>query len=162
MPPISLQEVTAANWRATLNLHVHPEQQRFIADFTPIAAIVLAKAYVRPGGLIWKPLAIYAEQALVGLLALAYQADSSDQYWLYHFFIDHQHQSQGYGSAALNALFDLLSVEHPHCRALQLIVHPENFRAQKLYQRSGFEATDQLIEGELVYRRTISRRDNGR
>ncbi len=53
MPPISLQEVTAANWRATLNLRVHPEQQRFIADCTPIAAIVLAKAYIRPGGLLW-------------------------------------------------------------------------------------------------------------
>lgn len=152
MPPISLQEVTAANWRATLNLHVHPEQQRFIADFTPIAAIVLAKAYIRPGGLIWKPLAICAGQTLVGLLALAYQADGSDPYWLYHFFIAHQYQKQGYGTAALTALFDWLSAEHPNCRILQLTVHPENYHAQRLYEQAGFAATDQRIEGEVVYR----------
>lgn len=157
MTQISLQEVTAANWRATLNLRVHPEQQRFIADFTPIAAIVLAKAYIRPSGLLWKPLAILAEQTLVGLLALAYQAGSSDPYWLYHFFIDHQHQSQGYGTAALNALFDLLRVEHPRCRALHLTVHPENLRAQRLYEHSGFKETGQLIDGEVVYRRSLSR-----
>ena len=43
MRTITLREVTRENWRATLSLAVHPEQQRFIADHTPIAAIALAK-----------------------------------------------------------------------------------------------------------------------
>jgi diamine N-acetyltransferase len=77
---ISLHEITAANWRATLSLTVHPEQQRFIADYTPIASLILAKAYVRPGGLLWTPYPICDEQTLIGLLALAYQPDSIDQY----------------------------------------------------------------------------------
>lgn len=80
MSTVVLHEITAANWRATLNLTVHPAQQRFIAEYTPIAALVLAKAYVRPGALHWLPYAIATDQALVGLLALAYQPDSIDNY----------------------------------------------------------------------------------
>ncbi len=53
MKVLSIQEVTRENWRATLDLTVFPEQQRFIADYVPIAAIALAKAYIRPGGLVW-------------------------------------------------------------------------------------------------------------
>ena len=58
MADIVLHEITAANWRATLALGVHPEQQRFVADCQPIAAIVLAKAYVGAGGMHWQPYAI--------------------------------------------------------------------------------------------------------
>ena len=41
-----------------MHLSVHPEQQRFIADHEPIAAIALAKAYIRPDGLVWLPYVI--------------------------------------------------------------------------------------------------------
>src|SRR5579872_1481542 len=58
---LTMREVTRENWRATLRLAVHPEQQRFIADTVPIAAIALAKAYNRPGGLLWLPYAFYAQ-----------------------------------------------------------------------------------------------------
>jgi len=71
-----LWPATHANWRATLSLAVHPEQQRFIADYTPIAAIALAKAYIRLDGLVWLPYAIYADAEIVGLIELAYEPDS--------------------------------------------------------------------------------------
>ena len=155
MIALSLYEITAANWRATLNLTVHPDQQRFIANHTPIAAIVLAKAYVRSGGFHWIPYAIAIEQTLVGLLALAYQPNSPDTYWLFHFFIDHHYQGQGYGTAALSKLFDLLNQNHHTCRKLKLTVHPDNKRAQQLYTHLGFETTDEWLDGEPVYRRIL-------
>ncbi len=65
---VVLQNVTRDNWRETLQLGVHPSQQRFVADYAPIAAIALAKAFVRPTGLVWVPYAIYADALLVGLL----------------------------------------------------------------------------------------------
>src|SRR6476660_8806799 len=46
MPSITLRDITRENWRASLSLTVYPEQQRFVADHTPIAAIALAKAYI--------------------------------------------------------------------------------------------------------------------
>src|SRR5215213_2507994 len=104
MPSITIRDIRAQNWRATLALSVHPDQQRFIADHAPIAAIVLAKAYVRPDGLVWAPYAIYAGAEIVGMFALVYDPGSPDQYWVYHFFIDRLQQGQGYGKAALRAL----------------------------------------------------------
>jgi diamine N-acetyltransferase len=160
MIAISLHEITAANWRTTLTLSVLPEQQRFIADYTPIAALVLAKAYVRPGGLRWTPYAIAVEQTLVGLVALVYQPESTDDYWLYHFFIDHHYQGQGLGTAALGALLNLVSRQHPTCQQVKLTLHPENERARQLYTRLGFEVTGERIDGEVVYRRSIARRSD--
>jgi diamine N-acetyltransferase len=85
---LTLREVTRENWRATLDLAVCSEQQRFIADYVPIAAIALAKAYIRPDGLIWIPYAFYADITMVGCTELACEPGSSENYWLFHFFID--------------------------------------------------------------------------
>src|SRR3954469_7450277 len=81
MSNIALREITRENWRAALSLAVRPEQQRFIADYAPIAAIALAKAYIRPDGLVWLPYAIYAAEQMIGLIELAYEPGSRDQYW---------------------------------------------------------------------------------
>ena len=145
MPSILLREITRENWRATLSLAVRPEQQRLIADHTPIAAIVLAKAYIRPDGLVWLPYAIYTDTQIVGLIALAYAPDSRDQYWVYHFFIDQLHQGQGYGKAAFQAFIELIRVQHVSCRLLNLAVHPENSRAQQLYTSLGFQPDGRVL-----------------
>jgi diamine N-acetyltransferase len=151
LPAVSLQAVTAENWRATLALGVPPAQQRFVADHAPIAAIALAKAYVRPGGLVWEPYAICAQGQAVGLVLLAYAPGSADQYWIYHFFIDQHAQGRGYGRAALRALETLVRSHHPACERIQLQVHPDNRRAQRLYAHAGFAPTGTTIDGEPVY-----------
>jgi diamine N-acetyltransferase len=152
MSRITFEPISAANWRATLTLGVHPDQQRFVADVVPIAAIVLAKAFIRPGGKIWQPYAIYADGALIGLLALAFTHGSRDDYWIYHFFIDQRYQGQGYGSRSLQAFLRLVSEQHPTCRMLQLTVHPENHLAQRLYFHVGFVPSGAELAGEPVYR----------
>ena len=155
MERVTIAEVTRANWRATLALGVAPEQQRFIAAYAPIAALGLAKAYIRPCGFIWTPYAFYAhdetaepEGELVGFTMLAYTPESADDYWLFHFFIDQRFQGRGYGALALQQLIAHLRVTHPHSRALQLTVHPENARAQRLYTRAGFRPTGETLDGE--------------
>jgi len=153
---VSLREVTRENWRATLRLAVHPDQQRFVAgDDAPVAAIALAKAYVRAGGVSWAPYAIVASEGeaeeMVGFVALAYEPESADEYWVFHFFIDRRYQGRGYGAAALARLIDLVRREHPRARMLQLVVHPENQAAARLYTRAGFRATGAERWGEPVY-----------
>ena len=162
---ISVAEVTRANWRATLSLGVAPEQQRFIAEYAPIAALALAKAYIRPGGLVWTPYAFFApatevmddaltdaDGVMVGFTMLAYAPESADDYWLYHFFIDQRFQGRGYGALALDQLLALIRTRHPRCHAVQLTTHPQNQRAQRLYTRAGFRATGELLDGEPRYR----------
>jgi RimJ/RimL family protein N-acetyltransferase len=41
-----------------------------------------------------------------------------------------------------------MRVTHPLSRALQLTVHPENARAQRLYARMGFRPTGESLDGE--------------
>ncbi len=148
---LTIREVTRENWRATLQLTVHPEQQRFIADTVPIAAIALAKAYIRPGGLLWLPYAFYAQHQIIGFTELAYEPDSTDTYWLFHFFIDRTYQRQGYGQKALLLFLDFIKQQHPHCRSIRLTVHPDNTQALRLYTRAGFQPTGDTQEGEPVY-----------
>jgi diamine N-acetyltransferase len=155
MSELSLCEVTRENWRETLGLAVFPEQQRFIADYVPIAAIALAKAYIRPGGLIWVPYAFYAGMEVVGFTELAYEPGSLDNYWIFHFFIDHHYQGRGYGTQALRLFLQFIRDHHPQCEALHLTVHPENVHAQHLYERAGFQATGGMFSGELVYQLSL-------
>lgn len=157
MEEISLREVTRENWLATLSLTVFPEQQRFVAEYAPIAALALAKAYVRPGGVTWVPYAIYADVELVGFTELAYDSGSSDDYWIFHFFIDQHYQGRGYGTAALERIIEFIQSEHPHCRMLQLVMHPENHQAQRLYTKAGFRPTGSERWDEPVYQLILSR-----
>ena len=156
MNELSLREVTQENWRATLGLAVFPEQQRFIADSAPIAAIALAKAYIRPGGLVWVPYAFYAATEMVGFTELAYEPGSPDNYWIFHFFIDHHYQGRGYGTQALRLFLQFIRGHHPQCQALHLTVHPENVHAQHLYTRAGFRPTGAVFSDEPVYRLSLN------
>ena len=118
---VDLREVTPANWQEALRLAVYSDQQRFIAEYVPIVAIALAKAYLRLGGAAWIPYAIYAGPTMVGFVELAYESGTPDQYWIFHFFIDHRYQSRGYGRAALQRFIEIVKREHPTCELLQLV-----------------------------------------
>ena len=151
MDDVTLRAITAENWRAALELTVAREQQRFVADHTPIAAVALAKAYVRAGGARWAPYGIYAGEALIGFVALAYRQDAPDECWIFHFFVDQRHQGRGYGSATLRRLVEMVKREQPECRSLRLVVHPENHAAQRLYTAAGFRPTGAERWGEPEY-----------
>ena len=151
MPEVTLREVTRDNWQAALRLAVYPEQQRFIADYTPIAAIALAKAYIRPGGLTWIPYAFYASPTMIGFAELAYEPGSAENYWLFHFFIDSHFQGQGYGKQALQTLLQFIKEQFVECQAIYITVHPENERAIRLYTAAGFQPTGEERWGEPVY-----------
>ncbi|MEO6892952.1 MAG: GNAT family N-acetyltransferase [Ktedonobacteraceae bacterium] len=152
MNKLTLCEVTRDNWRETLHLAVHPEQQRFIAEYVPIAAIALAKAYIRPEGWVWVPYAFSVNTELVGFTELAYEPESIENYWLFHFFIDSHYQGQGYGKQALHLLLQFIKDQHPRCQFIQLTVHPDNQQAQRLYTNAGFRPAGAQRDGEPVYR----------
>lgn len=154
---IMIQPVNESNWRDTLSLTVYPAQQRFIADYVPIAAIALAKAYIRPSGMDWIPYAIYADQKMVGFVEIALEPGRPEICWVFHFFIDQHFQGQGYGKAAIQALVTMIKETRPTCTGVSLVVHPENIVAQHLYQSIGFEATGEERWGEPAYQLRFER-----
>jgi diamine N-acetyltransferase len=155
MPAITIHEVTRENWQDALGLAVHPAQQRFIADYVPIISIALAKAYIRPGGLVWLPYAFYAETSMVGFAELAYEPGTDENYWLFHFFIDSCYQGLGYGKQALQTLIEFIKKHFSECRTIHITVHPENERAIRLYTAAGFQPTGEERWGEPVYRLSL-------
>lgn len=155
MSVIILREISRENWREALQLSVHPDQQRFVADYQPIVMIGLAKAYVSPLGLTWLPYAIYDRHEMIGFVELALDADSTDDYWMYHFFIDQRYQSRGLGKKALSAIIEHVERNYPACRSINLTIHPENHLAQQLYKAAGFIPTRDEAFGEPLFRLQI-------
>ena len=153
---LSLQEVTRENWRASLELAVLPEQQRFISNYVPISAIALAKAYIRPGGLVWVPYAFYNNDEMIGFTELAYEPGSLEDYWIFHFFIDRLYQGKGFGKEGLRILLQFIKDHHPECQAIQLAVHPDNAHAKHLYTSAGFRPTGTELSDEPVYRLALT------
>jgi diamine N-acetyltransferase len=93
---------------------------------------------------------------MIGFIELAYEPESADEYWIYHYFIDSSQQGRGYGEAVLRVFIDYVKLRFPRCEQLQLTVHPDNLPAQKLYMKAGFRATGEMKDGEPVYSLTIS------
>ena len=140
MNRVTIHDVTRANWRATLLLAVRPDQQQFIAEYRPIAAIILSKAYVGAEGMRWEPYTFSVDGEMVGMAALAREIEQPELVWLYHFFIDERFQGRGYGREALATLISRVKRHQPLCQSLLLTVHPENSLAQRLYTSYGIRA----------------------
>jgi diamine N-acetyltransferase len=146
--PLRLVAIDEHNWRDALAVGVHADQLPFVAGHQPVALVVLAKAYVRPGGLEWEPLAVVRGDRVVGVLALAHDAARSE---LLHLAIDEPHQGQGLGRAAVELAVGHVRATRPGCRELRLSVHPDNARAQRLYRTAGFGPTGEERDGEPVW-----------
>ena len=148
---VLLRDVTQDNWRIALRLTVHPDQQRFVADYAPVAALALTKAYIRPNDYHYRPLLAYTDSDAVGFLLLGIPPRNRDEIWLYHFFIDQAFQHQGHGSTILTALCTFVQNTYPSIKQLSLTVHPENQVAQRLYLRFGFQASGEYRDNEPIY-----------
>lgn len=135
---IEIKIISSDNWRKALDLSVHDKQMKFVASVNPPVAIALAKAYIRPGGKMVEPYGIYHQKKMVGFFNLHYTPDSTDDYWLFHFFIDKRFQRNGLGSKALNELIRHIKQNNPSCKRLCLTVHPENEAGRLFYLKFGF------------------------
>lgn len=148
MPKITTRPVTEANWRTAIELDVHPEQR----EFTPTVAISLAKAYIKPDGAVYDPVAIYAGHKMVGFYSFIYLPGNLRYAYLGGFLIDKAEQGRGYGRAALDEFLRSIKRRQPTCAEVLLAVHPQNQTAQRLYQSFGFVKTGEQVNGEEVMR----------
>jgi diamine N-acetyltransferase len=150
---ISLEPIDQSNWRAALDVVVTDQQLRFVADHQPVVLVILAKAYLELGDKRWTPLAIVDDdRGLVGVVALADRAGMCE---VLHLAVDWRHQHQGIGTHALAAIV-AFARGALGCAHLELTVHPENERAQRLYAGGGFSPTGEQRHGEPVWSRALS------
>jgi diamine N-acetyltransferase len=153
---LALHAVDESNWRAAIDLSVLPDQLRFVADSQPIAALALAKAYIRPGGLSWLPFAIFLDNQMIGFVMLTLDPVHQSDPWIYHFFIDYRFQGKGLGRDALQSLIELVQNTAPTATGICLRVNPDNQVAQHLYLSAGFKPTGEILRNEPVYRLSLA------
>lgn len=154
-PPVGLTLIDQHNWRAALEVQVTPDQLQYVAGHQPVALVILAKAYVRPGELDWEPLAITLGASVVAVVALAHAPSHTE---LLHLAVDAPRQGQRVGSAAVQLLVAHVIKTRPDAQDVRLTVHPENKPAQRLYRSQGFLPNGESRDGEPVWLLNIHRR----
>ena len=152
---LRLEVIDQHNWRAAVAVQVSRDQLQFVAGHQPVALVILAKAHVRPGDLDWEPLAVVFESSVVGVVALAHAGAHTE---LLHLTIDVAKQGRGFGSAAVRSVIARVAETRPGSRKVLLSVHPDNTRAQRLYQGEGFLPTGKTRDDEPVWSFDINRR----
>ncbi|MGZ4149779.1 MAG: GNAT family N-acetyltransferase [Actinomycetota bacterium] len=146
---VRLEPVTSRNWRQVAEVRARREQRRWVADVTRYLALC---AY----GSVWWPLAIVAEDRVVGFAMWGRDPDDGSL-WIGGFTIDAREQRKGYGAAALDAVIAFLSSQ-PGARVLALSYLPDNEVAKRLYASRGFVQTGETEDDEVVARRPVDRR----
>ena len=139
---LTVVELNADNVEDVLAVSPLPEQLPYV---NPVAWYVARSAYQD----VWHPVGLAtADGAVVGFAEWAYD-ESDGTYGLGGIIIDHRQQGRGLGRAALDALVAHLRAR-PVPGVVVLTVHADNERARGLYERFGFAATGEVIDGELV------------
>ena len=144
------------NFWPLLDLIVTKEQEDFVAT----NGISLAQAYeYRAKGKYAQPFGIYDGETPVGFLMIGFdiadeEADRekypllTNNYLIWRFMIDKNHQKKGYGRAAMKLALDFIRTwpcgEAEYC---WLSYEPENEVARKLYQSFGFIEAEKMPEG---------------
>lgn len=127
-----LEPITAANWRAAGALRLADGQLGMVAEYEPVAFVILARTFVGYEGGVWHPLAVYGNE-LVGVMALV---DEGSTWALRSFMIGDGFQGRGYGRAAVVAA--IAFVRDRGGQSLRLTVHPSNAAGIHLYESLGF------------------------
>lgn len=154
-PPLALVPIDSSNWRAALMVTIADDQLRFVADHQPVALVSLAKAYVRPGGLEWRPFVITRNRDVIGLVTFAHQSEPTECELL-HFVIDQAWQGRGLGRAAFAMIIETVRVTYPTVTSVVLTVDPDNDIGRRLYSRIGFQPTGLERMGEPLLRLTFA------
>lgn len=150
MEDVRVEPIDAANWREALGVRVTDEQLPFVADHQPVALVILAKSYVRPGGRRWEPLLVRtADGSVVGVLAIEHGEDVCE---LRNVAIDAESQGRGVGTAAVRAVIARARRPGAHCTQLAVSAHPDNVVAHRAYAAAGFLWDGEYRNGEPLMR----------
>ena len=141
---ITLEPVTADNWRACAALTVRPDQQEFVNAVTHYLCLCNY-------GDVWHPLAAVRDGEVVGFCMWGIDDDRSR--WIGGVVVDAGRQRTGIGRAIIRTLTDRLAAE-PDCPNVALSYRPENVAARALYASLGFVETGEIDDDETVARWT--------
>ena len=153
---VRLVKVDTNNLDALIDLEPFESQYNFVAD----NSYSLAEAYANiTNGRYAQPFGIYDGDTPVGFLMIGYdiadeEADRekypllTNNYLIWRFMVDKNHQKKGYGKAAMKLALDFIRTfpcgPADYC---WISSEPENTRAKNLYRSFGFVEEPEMPEG---------------
>lgn len=153
MNKTELREINAENFWQILRLKVAENQLNFVAT----NAVSIAESKYFPFLL---PPAIYAENEPVGF-TLYGRDPALETYWIVRLMIAEKFQGKGYGKNGMQNIIEKMS-NLPDCDEVFLSVVPENISATKFYENFGFKKTGDMLEGEIVMRFDLQKKQKSK
>jgi GNAT superfamily N-acetyltransferase len=157
---VRLVEITDENRAAVCALRVQPSQERFVAS----VARSLDEAAATPEAEPWYR-AVYNGDEPVGFVMLSWNVPPGrpgviGPYFLWRLLIDGRHQGNGYGTAVIDAVVELIRANG----ATELLTshHPDEDGPGPFYGKYGFQPTGEVEDGEPVLRLRLTSRRGGR
>jgi diamine N-acetyltransferase len=142
VPFVKLLPVTSDNWLQCIELSLSPDQQDFVAS----NLYSIAEAQFYPS--ITLRAVATREEHIVGFVVYGL-SPTSQQYKIVRLMVDHRHQGQGYGRAAMEAVIaDILATTDAN--EVWLSYRSWNTAARRLYLSLGFREQDEEPNGRIV------------
>lgn len=146
---VELKEITKDNYEDVIKLKVAENQE----DYVSTNIYSLAQAYIYNKTAF--PFAIYSDDILVGFIMLGYY-EIKNQYTLWKFMIDKNHQNKGYGKKALELAINYL-INTFSIKAVFTGVAVQNTIAKMLYASLGFKETGESDDFQLEMKLEINK-----
>ena len=148
---LDIHPVTKDNWRALVELKVHPDQQHFVAsNVTSIAEAQFGYDDPQYGHWDMYPFGIYDGEKPAGFLMYGYNYGHPEtQAFIIRLMVDQELQGRGYGKYAMTKMLEIFRA-NDRVRAVGISYEPENEIARKLYAGLGFVETGEIVRGEAV------------
>lgn len=146
---VTLQPVTAENWRTLIQLKVREDQSHFVAS--NLHSIAEAQFGFEDEGH-WNshPFGVYDGEEPVGFLMYAVNpAHSRIQVFIMRLMVDVKFQGRGYGREAMKVLLENFRTDH-NLKVAAISYAPDNTGAKKLYASLGFKETGEMAGEELL------------
>ncbi len=138
---ISLEKITADNYKACIDLKVREDQSSFVSP----NMLSLAKAYVFYD--IVTPLAIYNDDQMVGFMLLKFYEEYR-YYFVWQLMIDEKYQGKGYGKQAMRLAIEWMKRDE-RCGEIVTTYIVGNDSARNLYTKLGFKQMGEDAEDEI-------------
>jgi diamine N-acetyltransferase len=146
---VTLQPVTAENWRELIKLKVREDQNSFVAS--NLYSIAEAQfGFEDEGHWDYYPFGAYADEEPVGFVMYCFNFNHSRfQAFVMRLMVDERYQGRGYGREIMKQVLDVFRGKH-EIKNVGISYEPHNESARKLYASLGFVEPGELLDGETL------------
>ena len=146
---VTLQSVTAENWRVLIKLRVREEQTNFVAS--NLYSIAEAQfGFEEEGHWDFYPFGAYVRDEPVGFVMYCFNFNHSRfQAFIMRLMVDEKFQGKGYGREIMKQVLDVFRA-NDKIKNVGISYEPHNETAQKLYASLDFVEPGEIMDGETL------------